>query len=150
MTEVQPIQTAVNDIAADSVELRESFSVRLLEDDSVACPDDKVPVKCSQGTADGETIAHVHHGAVAHHGSGGACAHDHRYIAHWIERPALANEQIPELVKVTAPLRNPDISQEERQKCIQAYNDFQRGPIWAGWRDATVREIRELLEQRCG
>ena len=75
---------------------------------------------------------------------------DHRYIAHWIERPALANEQMPELQKLTAPLRNPDISQEERQKLIQAYVDFQNGPIWAGWRDATVREIRELLEQHSG
>ena len=74
----------------------------------------------------------------------------HRYIAHWIERPALANEQMSELQKLTAPLRNPDISQEERQKLIQAYVDFQNGPIWAGWRDATVREIRELLEQHSG
>jgi len=74
---------------------------------------------------------------------------DHRYLAHWIERPALANEQMPELGKVTEPLRNPDISQEERQRAIQAYIDFQHGPIWAGWRDATVREIQELLQQRC-
>ena len=74
---------------------------------------------------------------------------DHRYIAHWIERPVLANEQMPVLRKINEPLRNPDISQEERQKQIQAYIDFQHGPVWAGWRDATVREIRELLEQRC-
>jgi len=74
---------------------------------------------------------------------------DHRYIAHWIERPALANEQMPELGKLTAPLRDPNISQEERQKLIQAYIDFQNGPVWAGWRDATVRELRELLEQHC-
>lgn len=75
---------------------------------------------------------------------------DHRYIAHWIERPALANEQMPELAKLTAPLRNTDTSQEERQKLIQAYIDFQHGPTWAGWRDATVREIRALLEEHCG
>lgn len=75
---------------------------------------------------------------------------DHHYIAHWIERPALANEQMPQLLELTAPLRNPDLAQEERQKYIQAYIDFQRGPVWAGWRDATVQEIRELLEQRCG
>ncbi len=74
---------------------------------------------------------------------------DHRYIAHWIERPALANEQMPVLRKINEPLRNPDISQEERQKQIQAYIDFQHGPVWAGWREATVREIRELLEQHC-
>ncbi len=74
---------------------------------------------------------------------------DHRYIAHWIERPALANEQMPELAKLTAPLRDPDLSEEEREKHRQAYIDFQSGPTWAGWRDATVREIRELLEQNC-
>lgn len=73
---------------------------------------------------------------------------DHRYIGHWIERPALANEQLPELGKLTAPLRNPDISEEERKKARQAYFDFQNGPVWAGWRDATVRELRELLEDR--
>ncbi len=72
---------------------------------------------------------------------------DHRYIGHWIERPALANEQMPELNKITAPLRDTDISQEERQRLMQAYKDFQHGPVWAGWRDATVRELRELLEQ---
>ena len=74
---------------------------------------------------------------------------DHHYIAHWIERPALANEQMPILRKINEPLRNPDLPQEERAKHIQAYIDFQHGPVWAGWRDATVREIRELLEQRC-
>ena len=75
---------------------------------------------------------------------------DHRYIAHWIERPALANEEMRQLQELTAPLRNQDISQEERQKLIKAYIDFQQGPVWAGWRGATVREIRELLEQRSG
>jgi hypothetical protein len=74
---------------------------------------------------------------------------EHRYIGHWIERPALANEQMPDLRKLQEPLRNPDLPQEERQRYIQAYIDFQHGPVWAGWRDATVREVRELLEERC-
>ena len=73
---------------------------------------------------------------------------DHNYIAHWIERPAQANEEMPELRKLTAPLQNADISPEERKKHIQAYIDFQHGRTWAGWRDATVRELRELLEER--
>lgn len=73
---------------------------------------------------------------------------DQRYIAHWIERPALAQEQMPELRKLTEPLRNPDLAQEERQKYIEAYVQFQQGPIWGGWRDASIKEIRELLEQR--
>jgi hypothetical protein len=75
---------------------------------------------------------------------------DHRYIAHWIERPKLADEEMPQLRELTAPLRNADISPEERQKHIQAYIEFQNGPVWGGWRDATVREIRALLEERCG
>lgn len=75
---------------------------------------------------------------------------DHNYIAHWIERPAKANEELPELQKLTAPLQNADISPEERKRHIQAYVDFQHGPTWAGWRDATVRELRELLEERTG
>ena len=75
---------------------------------------------------------------------------DHRYVTHWIERPALANEEMPKLRELTEPLRNPDISPEERRQHIQAYIDFQHGPVWAGWRDATVRELRELLEQHSG
>jgi hypothetical protein len=75
---------------------------------------------------------------------------DQQYIAHWIERPALANEQMPQLREITAPLRNADLPQEERQKHIKAYIDFQNGPVWAGWRDATVREIRQLLEEKAG
>jgi hypothetical protein len=74
---------------------------------------------------------------------------DHHYIAHWIERPALANEQLPLLRDVTAPLRNQELPEEERKQALQGYIDFQNGPVWAGWRDATVREIRALLEERC-
>lgn len=74
---------------------------------------------------------------------------DHRYIGHWIERPALANQQMPELRKVTARLRDEQASEEERQQAREAYIDFQHGPIWAGWRNAIVTELRELLEQRC-
>jgi hypothetical protein len=72
---------------------------------------------------------------------------DHQYIAHWIERPAMANEQMPELRKLQEPLRNPELPEDERKKYIQMYVDFQHGPIWGGWRDAEAREIRELLEQ---
>jgi hypothetical protein len=74
---------------------------------------------------------------------------NHEYIAHWIERPALAQEQMPELRKISAPLQNADLSEEERQKHIEAYRQFQHGPIWLGWRQATIKEIRALLEERC-
>jgi hypothetical protein len=72
---------------------------------------------------------------------------DHEYIAHWIERPRKAQDEMPLLREVTEPLRNPDMPPEERAKHIQAYVDFQHGPIWGGWRDATITEIRELLEE---
>jgi len=73
---------------------------------------------------------------------------DHEYIAHWIERPAKANEEMSKLQKLTAPLRNADITPEEREKHIKAYAEFQNGPSWGGWRDAAVREIRQLLEDK--
>ncbi len=74
---------------------------------------------------------------------------DHRYLAHWIERPALANEQMPALREITGKL-TPEMAPEERKRIIQAYIEFQNGPTWASWRDATVKEIRALLEERAG
>jgi hypothetical protein len=74
---------------------------------------------------------------------------DARYIGHWIERAVLANEQIPQLQEIQAKLRNPELSPEERQQHMAAYQAFQRGPIWDGWRHAQVTEIRELLERNC-
>jgi hypothetical protein len=73
---------------------------------------------------------------------------DHKYIGHFIERPALANEEMPQLRELGAPLRNPDITQEERDAAMKKYVEFQHGPVWGGWRDATAREIREMLEAR--
>ena len=67
---------------------------------------------------------------------------DHRYIAHWIERPAAANEQMAEVRKT--------FEGKSREEARPLYDEFQRGPVWASWRDETVREIRELLEGKCG
>ena len=71
---------------------------------------------------------------------------DHKYIAYWSERPQLANEQMPMMREITARMRDPELSQEEREKLMQSYQDFQRGPIWGGWRTAAIKEIRQLLE----
>ena len=73
---------------------------------------------------------------------------DQEYIGHWIERPVQANEEMPQLRDLTAPLGNADLAPEERKKYIKAYIDFQNGPIWGGWRDATIREVRQLLEDK--
>lgn len=71
---------------------------------------------------------------------------DHRYIAHWIERPAKANAEMGEVMKRYEGL---DRSKPEDVAKLRAIaNEFQTGPIWASWRQETVRELRELLEKR--
>jgi hypothetical protein len=71
---------------------------------------------------------------------------DHQYMGHWIEKSQKQREETPLMQAITSKMRNPDLSPEERQKYMEEYEDFQRGPVWAGWRDAEVHEIRELLE----
>jgi hypothetical protein len=70
---------------------------------------------------------------------------DHRYLAHWIERPAKANA---ELAQVPALFEGLD-REKDREEMRRRYDEFQRGNTWAGWRDETVREIRDLLESVC-
>ena len=67
---------------------------------------------------------------------------DHRYITHWIERPRKANEEMPQMRKL--------YEGRTREEAAPDVRKFQEGPIWAGWRDATVTEIRELLEEKVG
>ena len=65
---------------------------------------------------------------------------DHRYILHWIERPAQANEQMGEMRKL--------YEGRTREEAAPDVKRFQEGPIWASWRDATVKELRRLLEEK--
>lgn len=75
---------------------------------------------------------------------------DHKYLCHWIERPEKAKAEIgTHLTPIQTKMRNPDLSEEERQKYMQEYTTFQTGPIWASWRDAELHELRELLEKSC-
>ncbi|MCH7836807.1 MAG: thioredoxin family protein [Chloroflexi bacterium] len=67
---------------------------------------------------------------------------DHRYIAHWIERPAKANAELGEMQAMFEGKE-----QEERRA---AYREFQQGPVWASWRQEAVRELRKLLQEKCG
>ena len=71
---------------------------------------------------------------------------DNRYIAHWIERPAKANAEMGEVMKQYEGLdrNNP----EDYQKLRRIADEFQQGPVWASWRDETVKELRELLESK--
>ena len=64
----------------------------------------------------------------------------------WHERAQKARDEMPQLSAITSKMRNPELSEEERAAHMQHYADFQAGPVWAGWRDAEVKEIRELLE----
>ncbi len=67
---------------------------------------------------------------------------DHRYIARWVERPAKANAEMGQAVPKTKDM--------EREKARALHNEFQRGPVWASWRQETVRELRQLLQEKCG
>ena len=71
---------------------------------------------------------------------------DHRYIAHWIERPAKANAELVEIPKLFEGLDR----EKDSDKMRQLYNEFQRGPVWGSWREAMVGELRELLQEKCG
>ena len=66
---------------------------------------------------------------------------DHRYLCHWIERPALANEEMHLMRQI--------FENRPREEALADYLAFQKGPVWARWRQETVREIRELLSKHC-
>ncbi|MEO6398613.1 MAG: thioredoxin family protein [Tepidiformaceae bacterium] len=79
-------------------------------------------------------------------------------LGHFIERPALANEQIHQTREVlgdTSPEGiartlghepSEDEIKEARAEARQRYLDWQNGETWAGWRDATVDEVVTLLQ----
>lgn len=73
---------------------------------------------------------------------------DMDYIAHWIERPALANEQMREMAPTYARWRKPDKTPEETEQTKREYIDFQNGPVWGGWRQETIREVIALLDEK--
>jgi hypothetical protein len=73
---------------------------------------------------------------------------DHEYILHWIERPAKANAEMKDLAPMYARLRKPDMTDEERAAARQEYIDFQNGPIWGGWRQDTIRELIDRLDEK--
>jgi hypothetical protein len=82
---------------------------------------------------------------------------DHRQLGHFIERPALANEEMHQVRSVLGPTRPEDIARELghepteeevadfRAKSREKYLEWQKGETWAGWRSATIDEVIELL-----
>ena len=67
---------------------------------------------------------------------------DHRHIAHWSERPAKADAELGEVRAL--------FEGKERDEARALYNEFQQGPVWASWREETVRELLQLLQERVG
>jgi thiol-disulfide isomerase/thioredoxin len=71
---------------------------------------------------------------------------DQNQLGVWHERAQKARDEMPMMGEIRTKMQNQELSEEERAKYMQEYEDFQRGPVWAGWRDAEVKEIRDLLE----
>lgn len=75
---------------------------------------------------------------------------NHEYIAHWIERPVLAGEQMKDIAPMYQRLRRPGNTPEEAEAAKREYIDFQNGPLWGGWRQETVKEVIRLLDEKTG
>lgn len=74
---------------------------------------------------------------------------DLAYICHFIERPALANEEMRTLLApMYERLRKPDMTPEERAAARAENVAFQHGPVWANWRQETIRECIAMLRER--
>jgi thiol-disulfide isomerase/thioredoxin len=70
-------------------------------------------------------------------------------IAHFIERPELANKEKGTLLApMYRRLRKPDMTAEERAEARAENIAFQNGPVWANWRQETIRECIALLRER--
>ena len=64
----------------------------------------------------------------------------------WHERAQKARDEMPIMGEIRTKMQNQELSEEERAKYMKEYEDFQKGPVWAGWRDAEVKEILDILE----
>ncbi len=70
---------------------------------------------------------------------------DHRYIAHWIERPALANKEMPEIRAAVAQ----EMAGKDDQ-AIRTANGERTRARYPAWQQELVREIREMLAEKVG
>ena len=82
---------------------------------------------------------------------------NHQELGHFIERPALANEQIhvtrsvlgdtsPEgIAKALGHEPSEDEIKAARAEAREKYLAWQQGDVWAGWRVATVDEVIGLV-----
>jgi len=65
---------------------------------------------------------------------------DMELILAWHERPQKANDEMPEMRKL--------YEGRSREEAMPDILKFRAGPIWAGWRQATIEEITRLLEEK--
>ena len=76
---------------------------------------------------------------------------DMEEICHFVERPALANEEMhTKLREMYLRFRKPDMTDEERAAARAENIAFQNGPIWANWRQETIRECLRALQAKLG
>jgi len=76
---------------------------------------------------------------------------DMEYIASFTERPQLAYREMHEkLGPMYARMRKPDMTPEEKEAAKQENIAFQNGPMWANWRQETIREAIAGLEAKLG
>jgi thiol-disulfide isomerase/thioredoxin len=76
---------------------------------------------------------------------------DMEYLYHFIERPVLANEEMATILQpMYAKFRKPDMTDEERAAAREENIKFQNGPVWANWRQETIRECLRGLEAKLG
>lgn len=75
---------------------------------------------------------------------------DMEYIAHFTERPELANQEMrsDEVRAMYQRMRKPDKTPEEADKAKQEYVAFQTGPMWSNWRQETIRECIRMLKDK--
>ena len=73
---------------------------------------------------------------------------DHRYIAHWTERPAVAHAEIARVKAEFSAGRPPldlKTATDAERKALISYFDAKLPPHYVAWQVETIREIRELL-----
>ncbi|MFQ5381822.1 MAG: thioredoxin family protein [Dehalococcoidia bacterium] len=82
---------------------------------------------------------------------------NHHELGHFIERPRIANEEMHEIRNVMGDVSPQGIAarlghepseaevKQARAEAREKYVAWQKGPTWAGWRDATIDEVIELL-----
>jgi len=76
---------------------------------------------------------------------------DLEYIAHFTERPRLANQEMREkLAPMYRRWRKPDRTPEEKEAAKQEYITFQHGPVWSNWRQETIRECIAMIREKLG